>query len=437
MDAPVTNRNRKVPTMNCKSLLVLFAACAVSFSVFAQGGSPSTLSLRGGLPDLDGPATTGSAGDEATAAALRRALLSQPASEEEVTKALSFMPDVVAEVNGTKITKKQIVDMLLDKKVSQQVLALTPESYLRTAMQQYVDQKIDTAILKQKAKEAGFEPSEELVKTHFDASIKKLPAEQVDAVKAQLKERGLSLDSYRDEIAKEDDIQENAAIAAYEEKNFIEKTEKAVNDEAVEKFYRENQQKFAVPENITVAHILIQCEPVSALDSKEEKEIKTKADKLAKEQIDDIYAALVKDPASFDKLAQEKSNCPSGKRDNGKLPAFDKEGMLLDQSGMLDPDFAAAAFKLAKVGDFTKPVHTQFGYHIIKLLKQDPKGYMPLDKVKGEIHDFLVDKSVSEEIQAMIKSERAKGSVKVYDFTPAKVDPKATKNPGAAPTPIL
>jgi parvulin-like peptidyl-prolyl isomerase len=111
--------------------------------------------------------------------------------------------------------------------------------------------------------------------------------------------------------------------------------------------------------------------------------------------------------------------------------------MLLDQSGMLDPDFAAAAFKLEKPGEFTKPVHSQFGYHIIKLLKQDPKGYMPLDKVKGEIHDFLVDKTVSEEIQAMLKAERAKSNVKVYDFTPAKVDTKTTKNPGAAPTPVL
>ena len=145
----------------------------------------------------------------------------------------------------------------------------------------------------------------------------------------------------------------------------------------------------------------------------------------------------MKDPASFDKLAQEKSNCPSGKRDNGKLPPFDKDGMLLDQAGMLDEDFAAAAYKLDKIGDFTKPVRTQFGYHIIKLLKQDPKGYMPLEKVKGEIHDFLVDKTVSEEIQAMIKAEREKGGIKVYEFTPAKAESGSKKNPGAAPTSIL
>ena len=408
--------------MNCKSLLVLFAACAVSFSAAAQS-APSLSPDAGSLDD-----------DEAAQAALRRMLLSQPASEEEVVKALSFMPDVVAEVGDSKITKRQIVDLLLSKKVSQQVLALTPESYLRTAMQDYVDQKIDTEILKQMAKEAGFEPSEELVKTHFEASIKKLPAEVSEELKDQLKARGMTLEEYRDEIAKEADIQSNASIAAYEEKTFIEKAEKDIKEADAEKFYRDNQQKFAVPENITVAHILIQCEPASAADSKEEKEIKAKADKLAKEQIDGIYAELEKNPGSFEKLAQEKSNCPSGKRDNGKLPAFDRDGMLVDRSGMLDEDFTAAAYTLEKPGDFTKPVHTQFGYHIIKLLKKDPKGYIEFEKVKDEIHDFLVDKTVAEKIDTMIREERAKRGVKVHEFTPAKAD---SKNGNSAAAPIL
>ena len=403
--------------MNCKSLLVFFAACAVSFSAAAQTGVPP-LSLRGGLPDD---------GEEVPEAAIRRALLSQVATEEDVVKALSFMPDVVADVNGVKITKKQIVDLLLSKKISQQVLALTPESALRVYMQQYVDQQIDTEILRQKAKAAGFIPSEELVKKQFEDSIKKLPPEVTEELTAQLKARGLTLDEYRDEIAKETDVQANASIAAYESQAFIEKAEKAVTDEVVEKFYRENQQKFSIPESITVAHILIQCEPLSAADSKEEKEIKAKADKLAKEQIDGIYDELVKSPASFDKLAQEKSNCPSGKRDNGKLPAFDKDGRVLDGSGLLDPDFAAAAFKLKEPGEFTRPVHTQFGYHIIKLLKKDPKGYAPLDEVRPEIRDFLIDKTVSEEIQAMIKAERDKGGVKVYDFAKAPEKPAAAK----------
>ena len=195
--------------MNCKRFLVLIAAAAtlpLAAQIPDDVGFVPTLTLSGaGAP----------AGSNASVeAALRQALLGQVATEEEVEKALSFMPDVVADVNGTKITKKQIIDMLISRKISQQVLALTSESYLRTAMQQYVEQKIDTEILRQKAKEAGFVPSEELVKTHFDEAMTKLPSEQVEELKLQLKERGFSLDSYRDEIAKEDDIQANASIAA-------------------------------------------------------------------------------------------------------------------------------------------------------------------------------------------------------------------------------
>ena len=356
--------------------------------------------------------------DDETDIRLSEALRSsRPASREEILKALFFMPDVVAQVSGTKITKTQIVDMLLSKKVTRLALALTPESYLRNAMQKCIEQKIDTEILLQKAKEAGFVPSEALVKTYFDYSINKIPIEQAEAVKAQIKERGMSLEAYRDAIAKKADSQCNAAIAAYEEKTFVLKAEKAITDEDIEKYYRENLQKYAVPEGITVAHILIQCTPINEFDSTEEREIKLREEKLAKEQIYDIYAELMKNPTSFDKLAQEKSDCPSGKSGNGKLPPFDKEGNLLDKSGTLAPVFATAAFKLKNVGDITKPVKTQFGYHIIKLVKQNPKGYMPLEKVKGEIYDSLVDEIVSEEIQAMLNAERAKGDIKVYSFT--------------------
>lgn len=345
-------------------------------------------------------------------AVIKKALLSSPATKAEVLNALSFLPDVLAEVNGMKITKKQIVDLLLSKKVSQQILELTPESYLRNAMQQYVDQQIDTEILRQKAVAAGFVPSEELVKTLFDLSIKELSPEQLDAFMSQLKDRGLMLESYREKIAKYADIQEKAAIAAYKDKFFFEKAEVVVTDADVKTFYNENRQKYLIPENITVAHILIPCEPVSEQDSPEEKMKKINAERLAKEQIYNIYAELVKDPANFDRFAEEQSS--SDKRDYGRLPPFDKNGKNLDGTGQREPDFTAAAFKLVKSGDISKPVHTLSGYHIIKLLKKDPQSYFAFDEVKQDILDFLLYKTATEEIQAVIEAERAKGGVKVF-----------------------
>ena len=115
--------------MNCKTVFVLFAAAlAIPLSAQLPEATGVTPSLS-----LKSPAA-GLASDAAVESALRQALLGQVATEEEVEKALSFMPDVVADVNGVQITKKQIIDLLISRKISQQVLALTSESYLRNAM---------------------------------------------------------------------------------------------------------------------------------------------------------------------------------------------------------------------------------------------------------------------------------------------------------------
>jgi peptidyl-prolyl cis-trans isomerase C len=61
---------------------------------------------------------------------------------------------------------------------------------------------------------------------------------------------------------------------------------------------------------------------------------------------------------SFEKLASDFSECPSGKN-GGSLGEFGK--------GQMVPSFEKAAFSL-QVGEVSKPVRTQFGFHIIKRL---------------------------------------------------------------------
>ena len=63
-------------------------------------------------------------------------------------------------------------------------------------------------------------------------------------------------------------------------------------------------------------------------------------------------------PANFGKLAKKHSICPSGKR-GGDLGEF--------RQGQMVPAFDKVVFS-CPVLEPTGPLHTQFGYHIIKVL---------------------------------------------------------------------
>ncbi len=86
----------------------------------------------------------------------------------------------------------------------------------------------------------------------------------------------------------------------------------------------------------------------------------------AKKKIDEIYAKLVSGE-KFEELAANFSDDPGSSEKGGKLPEFGS-----GTTTRMVPEFEDAAFLLNKDGEFSKPIQTDFGYHIIKRLELSP-----------------------------------------------------------------
>lgn len=93
------------------------------------------------------------------------------------------------------------------------------------------------------------------------------------------------------------------------------------------------------------------------------------------EKIDIIYEKLKNDEYSFEDAAKLYSDDDKTKYRGGELGWFGR--------GRLTPEFEAAAFALQNNGDFSTPVQTQYGWHIVKRL--DYKGVGTYDELKREI----------------------------------------------------
>ena len=104
---------------------------------------------------------------------------------------------------------------------------------------------------------------------------------------------------------------------------------------------------------IKVAHIMIKS-PAAAPDS---------VSRQAKQKIDEIYAKL-QAGEKFEDLAMKFSDDKGSAKSGGALPPFG--------TGRMVPEFEKAAFDLKNDGDFSQPVKTSYGWHIIKRLEKKP-----------------------------------------------------------------
>jgi peptidyl-prolyl cis-trans isomerase C len=104
--------------------------------------------------------------------------------------------------------------------------------------------------------------------------------------------------------------------------------------------------------------------------------------------------AELKKGADFAEEAKKKSKDP-GAANGGDLGYFTKDQMV--------PEFAEAAFKLDK-GQISDPIHTQFGWHIIKVEDKRVKPTPSFDEVKPQVQNYIAHRAQAQLVDSLRKT---------------------------------
>jgi foldase protein PrsA len=152
-----------------------------------------------------------------------------------------------------------------------------------------------------------------------------------------------------------------------------------ITDEEMKTYFDENKDSFAVAEQIKASHILV-------ADEKTANKVKQK----------------LADGGDFTELAKEYSTDDSTKDLGGELGYFAK--------GTMVPEFDDAAFELA-VGQVSKPVKTEYGYHIIKVEAKKEAKEANYNDSKAEIKATLLDQKIDSEYTTWLENKK-----KSYDI---------------------
>ncbi len=158
-----------------------------------------------------------------------------------------------------------------------------------------------------------------------------------------------------------------------------------VSDGDAKNYYNSNGAKFMQPARAKARHILLKNKAQAEAVIKELKGLSGK-------KLEERFIAL----------AKAKSTGPSAKN-GGELGWFGEKQMV--------PEFSKAAFAL-KVGRITtKPVKTNFGYHVILSQGKEKAKKVEFSKVKDKIKNSLKMEKFKTKLQKEVKQLREKAKV--------------------------
>ena len=267
--------------------------------------------------------------------------------------------DAVAVVDGKEIARSDydaLVAQVKKNYVTQKREFPKPGSReFQTLRNQFVQYLVEREQYEQAAADFDIEVTEKQVDARLELIQKQYFGGDKAKFEKQMAEQGVTDEQVRKEV--------RAQIIS--ERIFEEVTGKVeVTDEQVAEYYNKNKAQYSQPESREVRHILV----------------KTRA------KADAIYNQL-KAGGDFSELAKKNSEDTGSKTNGGKLTI---------SKGQTVAPFDQTAFLLKK-NEISKPVKTEFGFHVIQPIGDvKPAKVTPLKDVQASIKQQLAQTKKNE-----------------------------------------
>jgi len=301
---------------------------------------------------------------------------------------------VVADVNGQKITRGELENAFQTILVSQQARGQTvnPDQHpqVKTGV---LEMLIDSTL----AYQSEVKNYPEVPNDRIDKAIESVKAqyESEEAFYSSIMERGLTTEALR--ATAEIDIRNQL---------FMERLAKDINitEEDAAKTYKENEEMFNVPEQVSISHLLIAISPAADPETKI----------LAFDKAKALRSRLRSEAGlTFEELVAKESDDERTKNDGGNIGSF----YITDKPPEGPAGIIYEAVKPLAEGKVSAPIQTPLGLHLVKVTSRKPAHLPSFEDVKINLIKQLEREKIMEVHISKMKELRESADIKKYPLT--------------------
>ena len=290
------------------------------------------------------------------------------------------LPAVVARVNDEKIERWEVEAAV--REITLANLHPLPQAERDELIRTVLDRIIDHHLAAQAARARGVAATE----AELDADLREMRSEHANdrAFEERLATAGVSAEQLRHQRRLSLDMTKLVRAA----------TGAAISDAAINAYYRDNRDRFLLPEAVTASHILIRVNPDATAEQRAE------ARRKASGIRDQILGG-----ADFGRTARDQSEDSGTALAGGLVGTFPR--------GQMDPAFEAAAFSV-KPGEISDLVETPYGFHIIRVDEHTAGRMQTLDDERADIRTLLTERAEQDGLSKAIEEARRTAKIEIY-----------------------